>query len=79
MNSFYDFIQDNPVGSGTGKYKNHHHLFYAKPQHALLVPIWGLIRADEYLSSMVMQGEHNKGQQKARHEFRSITYLHGEQ
>ncbi|XP_048762223.2 ubiquitin carboxyl-terminal hydrolase CYLD-like [Ostrea edulis] len=39
---------DNPVGSGTGKYKNHR-LFYAKAQHASLVPIMGLMKADEYM------------------------------
>ena len=39
------------MGSGTGKYKNHR-LFYAKPQHASLVPILGLMKAEEYLSSM---------------------------
>ncbi|OWF38021.1 ubiquitin carboxyl-terminal hydrolase CYLD-like isoform X2 [Mizuhopecten yessoensis] len=37
---------DNPVGSGTGKYKNTR-LFYAKAQHASLVPIMGLIKADD--------------------------------
>ncbi|XP_060080817.1 ubiquitin carboxyl-terminal hydrolase CYLD-like [Ylistrum balloti] len=37
---------DNPVGSGTGKYKNSR-LFYAKPQHASLVPIMGLMKADD--------------------------------
>ncbi|KAK3086225.1 hypothetical protein FSP39_015433 [Pinctada imbricata] len=42
---------DNPVGSGTGKYKNHR-LFFAKPQHASLVPILGLMKASEYLQSM---------------------------
>ncbi|XP_078337442.1 ubiquitin carboxyl-terminal hydrolase CYLD-like isoform X3 [Crassostrea virginica] len=39
---------DNPVGSGTGKYKNHR-LFYAKAQHASLVPIMGLMKADVYM------------------------------
>ncbi|XP_062592565.1 ubiquitin carboxyl-terminal hydrolase CYLD-like [Saccostrea cucullata] len=39
---------DNPVGSGTGKYKNHR-LFYAKAQHASLVPIMGLMKAEEYM------------------------------
>ncbi|XP_033754126.1 ubiquitin carboxyl-terminal hydrolase CYLD-like [Pecten maximus] len=37
---------DNPVGSGTGKYKNTR-LFYARAQHASLVPIMGLIKADD--------------------------------
>lgn len=39
----------NPVGSGTGKYKSHR-LFHAKPQHASLVPIMGLMKAEEYLA-----------------------------
>ncbi|KAJ8303512.1 hypothetical protein KUTeg_019908 [Tegillarca granosa] len=41
---------DNPVGSGTGKYRSHR-LFHAKPQHASLVPILGLMKAEEFLST----------------------------
>lgn len=38
---------DNPVGSGTGKYKGRQ-LFTCKLNHASLVPVIGLIRAEEY-------------------------------
>ncbi|XP_052230210.1 ubiquitin carboxyl-terminal hydrolase CYLD-like isoform X2 [Dreissena polymorpha] len=37
---------DNPVGSGTGKYKDHR-LFTAKQNHASLVPIIGLLKAED--------------------------------
>ena len=43
-------IQDNPVGSGTGKYKNER-LFQTKPGYASLVPVMGLIREDEFTNS----------------------------
>lgn len=43
-----DILQDNPVGSGTGKYKNHR-LFFAKHCHASLVPIMALMKASVYL------------------------------
>ncbi|XP_035214266.1 ubiquitin carboxyl-terminal hydrolase CYLD-like isoform X1 [Stegodyphus dumicola] len=39
---------DNPVGTGTGKY-NDHQLFEAKLNHASLVPIIGLMKADDFL------------------------------
>lgn len=42
------FFQDNPVGTGTGKY-NDHQLFEAKLNHASLVPIIGLMKADDFL------------------------------
>lgn len=42
------FLQDNPVGTGTGKY-NDHQLFEAKLNHASLVPIIGLMKADDFL------------------------------
>lgn len=44
----YLFLQDNPVGTGTGKY-NDHQLFEAKLNHASLVPIIGLMKADDFL------------------------------
>lgn len=43
-----DILQDNPVGSGTGKYKEHR-LFFAKTNHASLVPIMGLMKASVYM------------------------------
>lgn len=43
-----DILQDNPVGTGTGKYRNHR-LFYAKEKHASLVPSLGLMKADVYM------------------------------
>ncbi|XP_052712586.1 uncharacterized protein LOC128186748 [Crassostrea angulata] len=39
---------DNPVGSGTGKYKEHR-LFFAKTNHASLVPIMGIMKASVYM------------------------------
>ncbi|XP_021004113.1 ubiquitin carboxyl-terminal hydrolase CYLD isoform X2 [Parasteatoda tepidariorum] len=39
---------DNAVGTGTGKY-NDHQLFEAKLNHASLVPIIGLMKADDFL------------------------------
>ncbi|XP_076469899.1 ubiquitin carboxyl-terminal hydrolase CYLD-like isoform X2 [Babylonia areolata] len=36
---------DNPIGTGTGKYKEER-LFYTKYGHASLVPLMGLLRAD---------------------------------
>ncbi|XP_064598934.1 ubiquitin carboxyl-terminal hydrolase CYLD-like isoform X2 [Liolophura sinensis] len=38
---------DYPVGSGTGKYKDTR-LFYAKQNHASLVPILGLMKKEEF-------------------------------
>ncbi|XP_050409603.1 uncharacterized protein LOC126824422 [Patella vulgata] len=37
---------DSPIGSGTGKYKDHR-LFYAKQNHASLLPILGLIKVED--------------------------------
>lgn len=37
---------DNPIGTGTGKYRDHR-LFYTKQGHASLVPLMGLIKADD--------------------------------
>ncbi|KAK6192166.1 hypothetical protein SNE40_003686 [Patella caerulea] len=37
---------DSPIGSGTGKY-NDHRLFYAKQNHASLLPILGLIKVED--------------------------------
>ncbi|KAL3859912.1 hypothetical protein ACJMK2_010095 [Sinanodonta woodiana] len=44
---------DNPVGSGTGKYKNQR-LFHAKQGHASLVPLLGLIKEDEFYTSSAL-------------------------
>ncbi|PRD35254.1 UNVERIFIED_CONTAM: Ubiquitin carboxyl-terminal hydrolase CYLD [Trichonephila clavipes] len=41
---------DNAVGTGTGKY-NDHQLFEAKLNHASLVPIIGLMKADDFLGA----------------------------
>ncbi|XP_050395598.1 ubiquitin carboxyl-terminal hydrolase CYLD isoform X2 [Patella vulgata] len=43
---------DKPIGSGTGKYSDHR-LFYAKQNHASLIPILGLLKADEFYPSGV--------------------------
>ncbi|XP_041375383.1 ubiquitin carboxyl-terminal hydrolase CYLD-like [Gigantopelta aegis] len=40
---------DEPVGSGTGKYKEHR-LFFAKQNHASLIPLLGLLKEDEFYS-----------------------------
>ncbi|XP_074645066.1 ubiquitin carboxyl-terminal hydrolase CYLD-like isoform X2 [Tubulanus polymorphus] len=40
---------DNPVGSGTGKYKDQQ-LFKTKSDHASLVPIMGLMKEEEFLN-----------------------------
>lgn len=53
---------ENPVGSGTGKYKNHR-LFYAKAQHASLVPIMGLMKADVYMEMNQGAGAFGAGYQ----------------
>ena len=45
---------DNPVGSGTGKYKGTQ-LFTAKKGHASLVPVIGLLKADEFMGASGMQ------------------------
>ncbi|XP_076323351.1 ubiquitin carboxyl-terminal hydrolase CYLD-like [Tachypleus tridentatus] len=39
---------DNPIGTGTGKY-NDHELFHTKLSHASLVPIIGLMKAEDFL------------------------------
>ncbi|CAG2173754.1 unnamed protein product, partial [Oppiella nova] len=41
-----DFV--NPIGEGTGLH-NEHRLFYAPLNHASLVPVLGLMKADDYL------------------------------
>ncbi|XP_071091905.1 ubiquitin carboxyl-terminal hydrolase CYLD-like [Haliotis cracherodii] len=48
---------DNPVGSGTGKYKEHR-LFYARQNHASLVPILGLLKEEEFFSPGFTQGDY---------------------
>lgn len=54
-------IQDRPVGTGTGKYKDEQ-LFRAKQNHASLVPILGLIREDEFYDAVpgAAGGKHSK-------------------
>lgn len=59
---FFIIVQENPVGSGTGKYKNHR-LFYAKAQHASLVPIMGLMKADVYMEMNQGAGAFGAGYQ----------------
>lgn len=39
---------DNPIGSGTGRYKSHR-LFEARRNHASLVPILGLMKMSDYM------------------------------
>lgn len=41
---------DNPVGTGTGKYKNEQ-LFRAKQNHASLIPIIGLMKEADFLGT----------------------------
>jgi len=44
----YQFsVQDNPVGSGTGKFRDQR-LFTARQNHASLVPILGLIKHEDF-------------------------------
>ncbi|XP_067128573.1 ubiquitin carboxyl-terminal hydrolase CYLD isoform X2 [Centruroides vittatus] len=45
---------DNPVGTGTGKY-NDYQLFEAKLNHASLVPIIGLMKADDFLGDKLQE------------------------
>jgi len=45
------YFQDNPIGSGTGKYKDRK-LFKAKQNHASLVPILGLMKASDLKGNM---------------------------
>ncbi|KAG1682125.1 Ubiquitin carboxyl-terminal hydrolase CYLD [Nymphon striatum] len=40
-------MEDNPVGVGTGNYKEHQ-LFLTQPLHAAIVPINGLMKADDF-------------------------------
>lgn len=47
IKSFITFPQDEPVGSGTGKYKDRR-LFYTRQNHASLIPLMGLMREYEY-------------------------------
>lgn len=42
---------DNPVGSGTGLY-NDHQLFETKMNHASLVPVIGLMKAQDFLGAL---------------------------
>jgi len=44
------FLQDNPVGTGTGLY-NRQQLFIARKKHASFIPLLGLIRADDFNQS----------------------------
>ena len=41
------WLQENPVGTGTGKYKDIQ-LFRAAQNHASLIPILGLIKYNEF-------------------------------
>ncbi|ESO82866.1 hypothetical protein LOTGIDRAFT_229851 [Lottia gigantea] len=50
---------DHPVGSGTGKYSEHR-LFYAKQNHASLIPVMGLIKADEYYPEKAPDNNHDR-------------------
>ena len=54
----YTILQENPVGSGTGKYQDRR-LFIAKQGHASLVPVMGLIKYEEFygLESKTIEGK----------------------
>jgi len=43
-------MQDNAIGTGTGKYRNKQ-LFRARQNHASLIPVLGLMKAEEYYGS----------------------------
>jgi len=43
-------MQDNAIGTGTGKYHNKQ-LFRARQNHASLIPVLGLMKAEEYYGS----------------------------
>jgi hypothetical protein len=45
---------DNPVGTGTGRYKSHT-LFQTRRQHASLIPILGLIKESDFMCGMYQQ------------------------
>ncbi|XP_076448726.1 uncharacterized protein LOC143285379 [Babylonia areolata] len=47
---------DNPIGTGTGKYKQHR-LFYARHGHASLVPLYGLIKEEDFHSTHTKSSE----------------------
>jgi len=44
------WLQDNAIGTGTGKYRNKQ-LFRARQNHASLIPVLGLMKAEEYYGS----------------------------
>ena len=41
------FFQDNPIGTGDGTFQNRR-LFQCQPGHASLVPVSGLLRAEDF-------------------------------
>lgn len=47
---------DRPVGSGTGRYKDER-LFFTKHGHAGLLPVDGLIKAEDYQSGQGTSSE----------------------